>query len=69
MTTTINRIVELAEPADPERYRAYLQTLHEGALRLKLATLEADQTRDHAPNWSRIRTDRAASRRLEVQRG
>jgi hypothetical protein len=45
MTALIQHICDLAEPARPARYKAYLSTLEAAALKQKLADLLLDDSK------------------------
>ena len=54
MTTAqaIDRIIELAEPINPARYRQHLSTWHEHQLQQRLELLEEEQSKPrHRGRW------------------
>lgn len=63
MDSLISQIITLAEPARPEAYRRHLSRMTQRELQEKLAVMEADANKKHAPNWQ----GRSPSHRQEIK--
>lgn len=56
MDSLIKRIIDLAQPARPERFRRHLQTLDQRALEDQLRDLQKDAQKPHVPRWGRMQS-------------
>lgn len=56
MDSIISRIIALAQPARPERFRRHLQTLDQRALKDRLEDLQQDAQKPHVPRWGRMQS-------------